>query len=210
MHLYQDALGRSFALFGCETSGYQHVCATPISTAAAGMVDTVTDLTPLECDNQSWELLEGVLFVTHNCDNVDTLGVASITLATADTVAATGEKILHLSPNVRTTVILGKVDLVAGITSHGNSIVRFANGVTAAAEVAVLQNRHNSASEILLLPADGSTNGRLITNSQKPPTPALLEFVLPKLVTFQSVDGLFTIHAQLFLPVRCLCCWFCG
>ena len=59
-----------------------------------------------------------------------------------------------------------------------------------------MQNRHNSSSEIVLVPADGGAPKR-ITDA---PSRAVAGFLPPKLVTFPSADGLFTIHAQLFVP----------
>ena len=59
-----------------------------------------------------------------------------------------------------------------------------------------MQNRHNSSSEIVLVPADGGAPKR----STDAPSRAVAGFLPPKLVTFPSADGLFTIHAQLFVP----------
>ena len=59
-----------------------------------------------------------------------------------------------------------------------------------------MQNRHNSSSEIVLVPADGGAPKRITAA----PSRAVAGFLPPKLVTFPSADGLFTIHAQLFVP----------
>jgi hypothetical protein len=47
----------------------------------------VVDQTPLPCDHQSWELLgDGTMYVSHNCDGVDTLGLAVVTLVSSSPV----------------------------------------------------------------------------------------------------------------------------
>ena len=42
--------------------------------------NTTHDLTPLQCVNQDWVLRDELLFVSHNCDLVDALGIAVLDL----------------------------------------------------------------------------------------------------------------------------------
>ena len=71
-------LGEDELLFGSETSGYVHAVAARSSGDVEAGTASVRDLTPLPCDCQQWSAHEGALYVVHNCDTVDSLGVAKV------------------------------------------------------------------------------------------------------------------------------------
>jgi hypothetical protein len=86
----------------------------------------VVDQTPLPCDHQSWELLDdGNMYVAHNCDGEDTLGLAVVTLVSSSPVlerAATSTGTAGTvggAPPKRAVVVRGTDHLTAGITDHG-------------------------------------------------------------------------------------------
>lgn len=74
-------VNESALVFGCEASGYVHA-----ALVSATGEPSVRDLTPEPCDNQAFSLAAGHLFVTHNCDTVDSLGLARVDVATGKRV----------------------------------------------------------------------------------------------------------------------------
>ena len=178
--------------FPCETSGYVHVAAVAVPPPASAAVKHAVklqklprDLTSLPCDNQAWSLHTSTatgtaqtLYVVHNCDNVDSMGIAAIDVVTGKrtvVIAAAPTRVVGMT----TTLGLAHVDagLIFVETTWSNSTV------------------------LRLLPtgAPAGSLGTLLTPSPSSSRFDGSAFVTPSLVTFPSHDGL-TVHAQLFEP----------
>ena len=188
-------------LFPCETSGYVHVVAVAVATVAAGAarvraVDRTRalgvaprDLTPELCDNQAWGMhdAEGALYVVHNCDTVDSLGVAAV-----DVKSGVRRRVLvAVNTSVQgMTTALGVAHVDAGLvyveTTWRNSTV--------------LKLLPRSAAVVRSASATGGGgHARLLTPPRAASRFDNSAFVEPTLVTFTAADGV-VVHAQLFSP----------
>ena len=124
--------------FPCETSGYVHVAAVAVPLPASSAVKHAVklqklprDLTSLPCDNQAWSLHTSTakrtaqtLYVVHNCDNVDSMGIAAIDVVTGKrtvVIAAAPTRVVGMT----TTLGLAHVDagLIFVETTWSNSTV---------------------------------------------------------------------------------------
>eukprot|EP00935_MAST-01C_sp_MAST-1C-sp1_P001667 g1667.t1 len=162
-------------LFGCETSGFVHVHAVSNVSAADGDLSLV-DLTPLPCDNQAYSLIDGELYVTSNCDSVDSLGIAKVDMSTKK----------------RSVLVEGTNHTVSGMTHAGGHLAKLRNGKLLYVDTTAKE----STTLRLFDPATAQTT------AVTPPSPLPFNgsaFVSPELVTFASLDGL-TVHGQLFKP----------
>lgn len=184
-------------LFPCETSGYVHVVAVAAASAAAGAararaVDRARalsvvprDLTPEPCDNQAWGVnaVEGALYVVHNCDLVDSLGVAAI----------------NVKSGVRTRVLVARNTTVQGMTTalgiaHVDAGLVYVETTWANSTVLKLLPRGAAHST-----AGGNGSARLLTPPRTVSRFDNSAFVVPTLVTLTAADGV-VVHAQLFTP----------
>ncbi len=170
--------GDSQVLVGTETSGFVHVVALDADGDVAAGTAMARDLTPLHCEVQDWSSLsaDGELYVTSNCDNVDALGVMRI----------------DVSSGQRDVVFPGTPTQVGGLSgdeSGGAGMLPLDRG-----RVAFLASTYNLSTAVFIA-ASGGRPKRISDGEQES---AVSSFVAPKLVTFPSSDGLFTIHAQLF------------
>lgn len=116
--------------------------------------------------------------MTHNCDIIDSLAIDHVDLATLK----------------RTPVQVAGANLVSGMSSSGGHLVMFRSG-----ELAYFQSTHN-ASTFVVLRSSTDVSAQLKIISRPDDSPVVRNFVRPKLVTFPSPDGKFTLHAQLFEP----------
>lgn len=160
-------------LFGCETSGYVHACAAAVNGSVSEGTQRVRDLTPQSCDNQAYSVHEGMLYTVHNCDTVDSMGIARVdlqTLARTQVVAATNNTMSGMP----------------GVHFLGNQVV-------------YLSTNHNTSTTVMVTTM-GPTRPVSTVRVSSAPSRTPLPFVTPTLVTYPSPDGLFTIHAQLFEP----------
>eukprot|EP01047_Picozoa_sp_COSAG01_P012195 COSAG01_NODE_544_length_15682_cov_107.959379_7_plen_436_part_00 len=157
-------------MFASETSGFVHVVSVNASRAADSV--GVVDLTPQPCDNQAYQLHGAELYVTHNCDTVDSLGIAAVDLATGH----------------RRTIVAGQnhtiADAEAGLLFLKAGTVYIDTTIT-------------NSTTLRLIPADGSAT-RALTPSPIGAGFDASAFVKPQLIQFTS--GEFLIHAQLFTP----------
>ena len=157
-------------LVGSETSGFVHV----LLVDAMG-TNSSTDLTPQACENADWAVgSDGTLFLAHNCDLVDSVGVASV----------------QLGGGQRARVFEGSATAMGGLSADGGAGMLPLPGVG----VAFLASSFNSSTSVFVRTTAGITT----EISFGAPPAAFASFRAPKLVTFPSLDGLFTIHAQLF------------
>ena len=161
-------------LFGCETSGFVHVAQVDTAAPAAAPVD----LTPQLCDNQAYSLFDGVLYVTHNCDIADSLGIAKVDVASKK----------------RTSLVAGVNNTVSGMTHAGGHLILLRNG-----KMLYVSTTATASTTLMLYDPKTSTSTAV---SPPPPLPfSSSAFVTPQLVTYKSPDGV-TVHAQLFKPAR--------
>eukprot|EP00949_MAST-11_sp_MAST-11-sp1_P003768 g3768.t1 len=152
--------------FGCEASGYIHLCAAKIDGSGEPR-----DLTDLPCDHQNWEMYHDEIFVTHGCDNIDSLGISVISTSTWE----------------RKTIVVGEDHIVSGMSPTGPALHAFPSGGVAFFSCTVNQSNavmYMDYPEMYRVSEDGLSES---------------SFVPPKLVQFPSADGKFTIHAQLYL-----------
>ena len=165
----------SALLFASETSGWVHVIKVNASShEEANASASVVDLTPQPCDNQAYQLHDGELYVTHNCDVTDSLGIAAINLATRH----------------RRTIFAGQnhtiADAEAGLLFLKAGTVYIDTTIT-------------NSTTLRLIPADGSPT-RALTPATDGDGFDASSFVKPQLVEFAS--GEFSIHGQLLTPPR--------
>lgn len=117
-------------------------------------------------------------FTTHNCDDVDSLGVARIALG--------GD-----SATRRETVVKATPHVVVAMPY----VLVFNPGNPDTETLVYIQTTFNESSTLVIW----STKQQAVTKRIASSYPAVFStFVQPKLVTFPSLDGEFTIHAQLF------------
>ena len=152
--------------FGCEASGYIHLCAAKIDGSGEPR-----DLTDLPCDHQNWEMYHDEIFVTHGCDNIDSLGISVISTSTWE----------------RKTIVVGEDHIVSGMSPTGPALHAFPSG-----GVAFFSCTVNQSNAVMYM--DYPEMYRVSEDSLSESS-----FVPPKLVQFPSADGKFTIHAQLYL-----------
>lgn len=157
-------------LFGTETSGFVHVVAAPTGGDVKSGTARVRDLTPLLCDNQQWLAHDGAVFVTHNCDNVDSLGVAKIDI--------------KLGGPSRQPVLKASNHTIYGM----EGFEPMSKGHVAYFECGV---NYMAAIKYLVAGADPKT-AHVVAGGG----PAA-HFVTPSLVTFSAPDGT-ELHGQLF------------
>jgi dipeptidyl aminopeptidase/acylaminoacyl peptidase len=90
--------GEDTLVFPSETSGFVHaVAATRPASADGGGSWTVRDLTPGQCEHQDWIYGDGGwLYLSHNCDNVNSLGIKRVHLFSNQVRGMLGR---HTPPN---------------------------------------------------------------------------------------------------------------
>jgi len=160
-------------VFGSEKSGFIHAVAAPTSGDVTAGTASVRDLTPIPCDNQQWSVHNGVLYTTHNCDLVDSLGVAKVDIKLG---APSRQKVLEAT----NTSVFG----MEGFEPLTHGVAYFECGVSYMSAIKVLQNGASLSQAIVV--ASGGPSA---------------QFVTPSLVTFPAPDGT-TLHAQLFMPME--------
>eukprot|EP01065_Artemidia_motanka_P051499 TRINITY_DN9108_c0_g1_i1.p1 TRINITY_DN9108_c0_g1~~TRINITY_DN9108_c0_g1_i1.p1 ORF type:complete len:791 (+),score=173.00 TRINITY_DN9108_c0_g1_i1:79-2373(+) len=175
----------SEVLFGSELSGFVHVTAANASGDVPAGTNEMRDLTPLPCVHQDWILSGDLLYLSHNCDMADSLGVAVVNV--------------KAGPTSRAPIVAGTSHMVAGMSNQGQGMAPLGGGSvayffsTATSPVSVSIHSNGSSSPVTAdVPTGGLRPGYAPYNSSA--------FVTPELVTFPSEDGLFTIHAQFFRP----------
>jgi dipeptidyl aminopeptidase/acylaminoacyl peptidase len=102
--------------------------------------------------------------------------------------------VIDLSTLIRTSVQPSGPHLVSGMSSSGGHLAVFASG-----HLAYFQTTHNTSTAVVLRSGAG-TSGTVQVVSTGDKSPTIGAFIQPKLVTFPSPDGKFTVHAQLFEP----------
>jgi dipeptidyl aminopeptidase/acylaminoacyl peptidase len=210
------ALNGSALLVGCETSGFVHVLAVDPGGDIAVGSNSSRDLTPLPCETADWALggaaaaagaqeggddADQWLFVAHNCDLVDSPGVARLRLR--DPAGS------------RAAVWTGTAAQMGGLSGDGGAgMVALSDGGGGVSGrdgggVAFLASGYNFSTSVFVDNDGGggaAAGPRMLTSTAGLPAAVGAGFLPPQLVTFPSTDGLFTIHAQLFeraaAPVR--------
>ena len=166
---------------GSEASGHVHL----VSVLAAGDValgtNVTTPLTPTSsasCEAQSWSYAADAdaLFVAQTCADVlgaDALWIQRIPASAGGTVV----NVTRADPNVA----VGMPSMVA-LGGGG---------------VAYLASTHNASTQVVAWRPSQPAPTPLTADA---PPKAFSAFVRPRLVSFPSLDGKATIHAQLFEP----------
>ena len=204
--------GNTNVIFGSEKTGYVHVVMVSVGGgASSGAGGNVTDLTPAQCDNQAYYMYDGQLYLVHNCDSVDSLGMA----------------VVDVDTGARTTIVAAGNNTVSGMTDEGAGLV-----VMPSVGIAYIETAWNESASIMFLAAAGSSTSTstititgadtspgtrnviyarkavhitrlpaIVTAQPNAPPPSFdnSAFVVPQLVTFKAADGV-VVHAQLFLP----------
>eukprot|EP00940_MAST-03C_sp_MAST-3C-sp2_P000396 g396.t1 len=165
-------------LFGTEVlSGWLHVSRARLD----GSLE-VEELRPSPCEDRSW-IFDGnsSLYISHNCDDIDGRGIQRMQLHQNGTVRSI-ESLVEGSPHV-----------VAGMGGMALSN-RY---------VAWLESSPSSPSGVRVAPRSGDVRIRQISDDK---LSAPLWFrtkkrlVRPIPITFDSEDGAFTLHGQIFEP----------
>jgi len=129
-----------------------------------------------DCEVQDYINYGDYVYVSHNCDNIDTLSIAQINYFTGENVT------------------LYEVDLhtIGGMADNGYGMAPVYDGL------AYSRSTVNISGQVVLWE---SSNQQTIQVSNYPSNsfdPS--SFVVPENVEFESLDGQFRIHAQLFMP----------
>merc|ERR1712025_836451 len=93
----------SHLIIPSESTGWLHLLSVNVNTGIK------IDLTPGACENQDWTVGGDSLFVTHNCDDIDSRGIAMINVITGH----------------REIVVKGNKNVVAGMSNDGAGICPF-------------------------------------------------------------------------------------
>lgn len=150
--------------FNCEASGWLHVC-------AASLDGSVVDMSPGSCEVQDFVVGDGVVFVSDNCEKLNSRGVAAID-----------------SSGQRTFVAGGSDHVIAGMADGGSGMAVVPSGV------AFLQQTVNISASVFVatLSASGAKVSPVDSGDRLP-----VANVVPKPITFPS--GSLTINGQLFV-----------
>jgi dipeptidyl aminopeptidase/acylaminoacyl peptidase len=201
-------MGDTALLVGSEVSGFVHLLAVdPLGDIGLG-TNSSRDLTPLPCETADWALSRGgtrartgddatggggddTLFVAHNCDLADSPGVARINVRTGE----------------RSIVFEGTATHMGGLAADSSAgLLPIDPGPdggpldNSSAAVAFLASSFNFSSQVFVDDGSGATTARRMLTGFGDLPPAVRAFAPPRLVEFPSLDGQFTIHAQLFSP----------
>ena len=173
------AAGDSVLLTGSERSGYLQVVAVGADGDVRRGTNTSTALTPRGCEVQDWRLSPDSthLYVAHGCDDVDSLGVMRV----------------DVRSGTRAVVVRGTPTQVAGMSGDedgGAGMLPLDGG-----GIAYIASTYNASTSVWLS-TSATAPPRMLAHP--PPPAAVAAFRMPKMVTFPSSDGLFTLHAQLF------------
>eukprot|EP00041_Stephanoeca_diplocostata_P027435 m.754396 g.754396 ORF g.754396 m.754396 type:complete len:837 (-) comp23175_c0_seq31:333-2843(-) len=207
---WQSAGGH--VVFACENSGFMQVCAAPADGRSTSRV-----VSSASCDTQAYIVVGDFVYMTHNCDLVDSLGIARVSIlgetGVVSVVKATATTVSGMSASGGNLVVFGASG-VATMGSRSKQAVR--------ATLVFFQTTWNtSASVVACIDDDGGTdsvrrpdgvNAYASCHSTKlqalsktrrlfglHSTASVPQLVQPKLVTFPSLDGTL-LHAQLFEP----------
>ena len=115
-------------------------------------------------------MIDGSLYTTHNCDNIDSLGIAKIDIASGK----------------RTTVVAAQHTTVVGMSGGGGNLALLGGSLF------YFATTWNSSTAIMMREPDAATHA-ITSNTNGVFTNA--NFVEPSLVTFKSPDGT-TVHGQ--------------
>ena len=178
--LLWTANGRALVV-GSEASGHVHLVSVLASGDVALGTNVTTPLTPqssASCEAQSWSYAADAdaLFVAQTCADVlgaDALWIQRIPASAGGTVV----NVTRAEPNVA----VGMPSMVA-LGGGG---------------VAYLASTHNASTQVVAWRPSQPAPTPLTADA---PPKAFSAFVRPRLVSFPSLDGKATIHAQLFEP----------
>jgi len=161
-------------VFSSQSSGWLHVYSANVNTLK------VQDLSPGQhCEVQSYVGSQdgSSIFVAHNCDEIDSMGIAQIDLIKGYKLA---------------DIVVGRLGVVAGLTDSGFSMVP-----SGADGFAFMFSTHNESTSVMFTTNPKATP-KQISGSHNSPTSQ--NWTQPSLATFPSLDSRFTLHAQFFFP----------
>jgi len=160
-------------IFSAQISGWLHVYSVDPTTLS------VVDLSPgKNCEVQDYVCSSdgSNLYMAHNCDELDSLGIKQLGLLSLQS----------------SNIVVGKVGIVAGLTDSGFGM---APGIKDS--LAFLQSTYNNSTSVMFVSSTVSTPVQISRSNN---APSSLTWVKPTVVTFPSTDSLFVLHSQLFLP----------
>ena len=164
-------------LFGTETSGFVQVGS--VTLADESFVPKSKMLTPATCDNQAWYAAPGgKLYVVHNCDRDDSLGVA----------------VVDISSGKRQRVIQAAANAYGGISGSGSGLV------VVGEHIVTLQCDAIGCKIYSRLGVDGMDRALTPHYGTASFEAASRNFVKPRSVNITSIDKAFTLHLQVFDP----------
>ena len=169
-------------LFGSERSGFLHVLAANASGNVAHSTNTSWDVTPMACEHQGWTTDGDSLYVAHSCGmGGDVLAISRVDVRTGQRLDVTNSSDAHLA---------------SGLSNSGAGMLPLPDG-----SLAFIQTAHNVATRVMTwrgAESDGGGAPRSESLTHDVPPAAFAKFVRPQLITFPSLDGTATLHAQLY------------
>ena len=173
-------LQETHLFIGAEVNGWLHVLRVAADGSVAARTNRTDDITAgTSCEHASYVLAAGaeppLLFTSNNCDDADGMGVWAFEAGAAG------------GPNgtLASVVVRGDGYTVAGMAETSGIAV-----VQSPARVAYLRCTSTGATQVFV-------GGSAVAGAAD----EIGAFsVRPRLVSFEAIDGAFTIHGQLFEP----------
>lgn len=168
-------IGEDRLVFGTEAvSEWSHAVIVDLNESKPQAIE----LRPGNCEDAAWTLEGDWLYISNNCQNIDSSGLERV----------------HLVSREREVVVAAEDEYtVAGMASAGTGVVPLPGG-----RLGVLRSRHNESNHVhVVTPGEEPSIERVTMDIDFAGAAA---FQKPTMITFPSEDGKFEIHAQLFLP----------
>lgn len=165
----------SHLIIPSESTGWLHLISVNINNSVK------IDLTPGVCENQDWIVDRNSLFVTHNCDDIDSRGISMINITSGE----------------RKNIVKGNKHVVAGMSNSGKGICIFHNDAVIWIETGI-----KTPPTVMYRLMDGSLAKKL--DPDQPTSFDTSQFVTPQNIEFMSTDGKYHLHGQLWVPTGSL------
>eukprot|EP01114_Cavostelium_apophysatum_P013210 TRINITY_DN3142_c0_g1_i1.p1 TRINITY_DN3142_c0_g1~~TRINITY_DN3142_c0_g1_i1.p1 ORF type:complete len:763 (+),score=142.71 TRINITY_DN3142_c0_g1_i1:231-2291(+) len=156
-------------IFPCETSGWLHVCSVLLD-------GTVTELVNGDCEVQDYITTEDYIYVSHNCDNIDTLSIAQI----------------DMSDMTNVSLYQWDLNVVGGMSDQGYGMAQ-----VGADGLAYIRSTWNMSTHVVVWSENDPDSLNIISKNM----PYSAPLVVPQNHIWPAIDESdFEIHSQVFLP----------
>jgi pimeloyl-ACP methyl ester carboxylesterase len=165
-----------------KAGGYLHVGAVDITSLVVRDLTARTTTTLQGCESRDYSVsADGkYLYVAHNCDTRDSIGLAQVTIA---------------DPTQWVPLLVGTADKAGGLGDDAAGAIALSLGVF------FLQSTFNNPLSVMFISNGGSQVVELTPpNTTRYPAFNNSGYVKPKLVNFNASDNKYLLSAQMFIP----------